>query len=78
MQNVCNNAYQQYIRSRPPASSESIKRIKEMNISVAGILPEFRNFNDAATELITKMKSYRPRGVIINELILLKKFDYVK
>lgn len=64
MQNVCNNAYQQYIRSRPAASTESNKRVKELNISVAGILPQFRDSSDAAAQLLLKMKSYRPRGVI--------------
>lgn len=67
MQNVCNNAYQQYSRSTPPASAESNKRIKELNINQAGILPEFRDATDEAANLLSKMKSYRPRGVnIIN------------
>ena len=70
MQNVSENAYQQYIRSRPAASAESNKRVKELNIDVAGILPEFRDKNDAASELILKMKNYRPPGVIIAIMII--------
>lgn len=64
MQNVCNNAYDKYVKSRPAASSESNKRIKEIDISNAGILPEFRNSNDAVGDLLSKMKNYRPKGVI--------------
>jgi ATP-dependent RNA helicase DDX54/DBP10 len=78
MQNVCNNAYQQYVRSRPAASSESNKRIKELNISVAGILPEFRDSNNSTAELISKMKSYRPRGVITKTLYLIRYNNLLK
>lgn len=63
MQNVSNNAYEKYLKSRPPASSESNKRIKEINISNAGILPEFRNSNSSTEDFLSKMKNYRPRGV---------------
>jgi len=38
MQKVCNNAYQQYVRSRPGASIERIKRIKELRVNEAGEL----------------------------------------
>lgn len=78
MQNVCNNAYEKYLKSRPPASSESNKRIKEINISNAGILPEFRNSNSQAEDLLSKMKNYRPRGVnnlnLINLMNILIKY----
>ncbi|XP_011503784.1 PREDICTED: ATP-dependent RNA helicase DDX54 [Ceratosolen solmsi marchali] len=76
MQNVCNNAYQQYIRSRPPASTESNKRIKELHISIAGILPEFRNSNNDAAELISKIKSYKPRGTIFEIVAKPSSVDY--
>ncbi|XP_058796763.1 ATP-dependent RNA helicase DDX54 isoform X2 [Phymastichus coffea] len=76
MQNVCNNAYQQYLRSRPQASTESNKRVKELDISVSGILPEFREFNDSATELITKMKNYRPKGTVFEIVAKPSSVDY--
>lgn len=63
MENVCNNAYQKYMRSRPAASIESIKRIKELDISTAGVLPEFKKLCNDATDLLVQMKAYRPRGV---------------
>ncbi|XP_001600622.1 ATP-dependent RNA helicase DDX54 [Nasonia vitripennis] len=76
MQNVCNNAYQQYCRSRPPASAESNKRIKELDINRAGILPEFRDANDEAANLLSKMKSYRPRGTIFEIVAKPSSVDY--
>lgn len=65
MQNVCKNAYQQYLRSRPAASTASIKRVKELDIASAGVHSEFMNMAPKIADLLTQMKSYRPRGVII-------------
>ncbi|KYQ50715.1 ATP-dependent RNA helicase DDX54 [Trachymyrmex zeteki] len=65
MRKVCNNAYQQYIRSRPSASTESVKRIKELRINEAGILPQYSDaFYINTADLISKMKNYRPQGTI--------------
>ena len=66
MRQVSDNAYQQYLRSRPPPSSESAKRIKELNISNAGILPEFKSLDNGVTDILTRMKNYRPPGVRIS------------
>lgn len=63
MQQVCSNAYQQYIRSRPGASVESVKRTKELRICEAGVIPEYRDVAPAAADLLTRMKNYRPQGV---------------
>lgn len=63
MQKVCNNAYQQYIRSRPGASTESVKRIKELRINEAGILPQYSDVSQTAADIISRMKNYRPQGV---------------
>lgn len=63
MQRVCNNAYQRYVRSRPGASTESVKRIKELCINEAGILPQYSDVSPTAADIISKMKSYRPKGV---------------
>ncbi|KAJ8674285.1 hypothetical protein QAD02_005547 [Eretmocerus hayati] len=76
MQNVCNNAYQQYTRSRPAASLESNKRVKELDISNAGILPEFRNYLSPSAEMISKMKNYRPRGTIFEIVAKPSSVDY--
>ena len=43
MVKVCNNAYGQYIRSRPTPAAESVKRVKEMEQSgkQLGVHPVF-------------------------------------
>ncbi|XP_035725205.1 ATP-dependent RNA helicase DDX54-like [Vespa mandarinia] len=64
MEKVCDNAYERYIKSRPAASSESVKRMKELNINSAGIIPEYSNINPATMDILTKMKQYRPQGTI--------------
>lgn len=63
MQKVCNNAYQQYVRSRPGASTESVKRVKELCISEAGVLPQYSDISPTSADLILRMKNYRPQGV---------------
>lgn len=63
MRNVCNNAYQQYVRSRPGASAESVRRIKELRINEAGVLPQYSDVSPMAADLISRMKNYRPQGV---------------
>ncbi|XP_015606294.1 ATP-dependent RNA helicase DDX54 [Cephus cinctus] len=64
MQKVCDNAYQQYIRSRPGASTESVKRVKELRISQAGVIAEYCDVTPAAADLLSRMKNYRPQGTI--------------
>ncbi|XP_067005335.2 ATP-dependent RNA helicase DDX54 [Anabrus simplex] len=67
MSRVCNNAYKQYLRSRPGASVESVKRVKEINFSrlkphsVFG-LEEVTN-NDKY-QILDQMKKYRPNGTV--------------
>lgn len=63
MQKVCNNAYQQYVRSRPGASTESVKRVKELRINEAGVFPQYSDVSSTAMNLISRMKNYRPQGV---------------
>lgn len=63
MRQVSSNGYQQYIRSRPGASVESVKRVKELRICDAGVLPEYRDTVNAAADLLSQMKNYRPQGV---------------
>lgn len=65
MEKVCDNAYKQYIRSRPAASSESIKRTKELHISEAGVMPEYSNVSSSTTNLLSKIVNYKPQGVCI-------------
>lgn len=65
MEQVCDNAYKQYIKSRPAASSESIKRVKELHISEAGLIPEYSDISSNTRNLLSKITSYRPQGVRI-------------
>nr|XP_012152910.1 PREDICTED: ATP-dependent RNA helicase DDX54 isoform X2 [Megachile rotundata] len=64
MEKVCENAYKQYIRSRPTASSESIKRVKELNINQAGVIPEYSDVSSNTLNLLSKIVNYRPQGTI--------------
>ncbi|XP_076642744.1 ATP-dependent RNA helicase DDX54 [Halictus rubicundus] len=64
MEKVCDNAYKQYIRSRPAASSDSIKRVKELHIGEAGVIPEYSNVSSNTRNLLSKILSYRPQGTI--------------
>ncbi|XP_078050326.1 ATP-dependent RNA helicase DDX54 [Augochlora pura] len=64
MEKVCDNAYKQYIRSRPAASSDSIKRVKELHISEAGVIPEYSNVSANTRNLLSKILNYRPQGTI--------------
>lgn len=68
MKKVCNNAYEQYCRSRPAASVDSSKRVKTLPLNSAGIHPLFRSAMNEVTDmsreiLLDKMKGYRPQGV---------------
>ncbi|XP_076277524.1 ATP-dependent RNA helicase DDX54 [Lasioglossum baleicum] len=64
MEKVCDNAYKQYIRSRPAASSDSIKKVKELHIGEAGVIPEYSNVSSNTRNLLSKIFSYRPQGTI--------------
>ncbi|XP_017888460.1 ATP-dependent RNA helicase DDX54 [Ceratina calcarata] len=64
MEQVCDNGYKQYIRSRPAASSESIKRVKELHINEAGVIPEYSDVTSTTTKLLSKIVNYRPHGTI--------------
>lgn len=61
---VCSNAYQQYLRSRPGSSTDSVKRVKELQIGAAGVIPEYCDVTPAAADLLSRMKSYRPQGTV--------------
>lgn len=59
--------YQQYCRSRPAASTDSNKRIKEMGFANCGVHPIFRNnskdIESQKENMLDKMRQYRPHGV---------------
>ncbi|XP_032670778.1 ATP-dependent RNA helicase DDX54 isoform X2 [Odontomachus brunneus] len=76
MQKVCNNAYQQYVRSRPGASTESVKRIKELCINEAGVFPQYSDVSSTTVNLISRMKNYRPQGTIFEIGTKTSSIDY--
>lgn len=67
---VANNAYMQYVRSRPTASSDSNKRVKELNFDKCGFLPIFQTGDEEAEllkeDFLDQMKNYRPQGVSLS------------
>lgn len=76
MEKVCNNAYKQYIRSRPAASSESIKRVKDLHISEAGVIPEYSDVSSNTMNLLSKIVNYRPQGTIFEIGAKTSSIDY--
>ncbi|XP_054002117.1 ATP-dependent RNA helicase DDX54 [Hylaeus anthracinus] len=76
MEQVCDNAYKQYVRSRPAASSESIKRVKELHISKAGVIPEYSDVSSNTKNLLSKIMSYRPQGTIFEIGAKTSSIDY--
>lgn len=78
---MSNNAYKNYLRSRPGASHESVKRVKDINWTTIGISPLFSSMNDSEItkfNFLSQMKEYRPHGVSLKVnllLILIKRVD---
>ncbi|KAL1500921.1 hypothetical protein ABEB36_006340 [Hypothenemus hampei] len=65
IQKTLDNAYKQYLRSRPTASSDSNRRVKELGLDVCSIHPIFRQVEELHRDcLLEKMKTYRPQGTI--------------
>ncbi|KAL7986767.1 hypothetical protein Chor_013050 [Crotalus horridus] len=68
LRRVSDNALKQYQKSRPSSSSESIKRVKEMEFSLIGIHPLFslRFEEEEMTRLkfVDSIKTYRSKATI--------------
>lgn len=77
MAKVCSNAYKQYIRSRPGASVESIKRVKDISLNSFAVHPMFPvqgAIQPNASDILEKMKNYRPNGVRLNKCLEILSF----
>ena len=66
---TCKNAYTRYLQTRPGASIESVRRLKDLDFSCLGPHPVFKtaNANPLETDkqaLLGEMKQYRPKGTI--------------
>ena len=65
------NAYKKYLSTRPPASADANKRVKQIKFHALVALDDFdRVLNgdeekkvDLKLDLIARMKNYRPSGV---------------
>lgn len=67
MKKVCDNAYQQYGRTKPAASTDSNRRVKKLPFASCPIHQIFSNNTEDEPEreaLLDKMKYYRPHGTI--------------
>lgn len=67
MKQVTENGYMKYIKSRPAASSDSNRRIKDLPFGSCAIHPIFKEVAEksevARENLLDQMKNYRPQGV---------------
>ncbi|KAM5311720.1 ATP-dependent RNA helicase DDX54 [Glossophaga mutica] len=68
LRHVADNALQQYVRSRPAPSPESIKRAKELDLAGLGLHPLFSSrFEEKELQrlrLVDSLKKYRSRATI--------------
>lgn len=64
---MAQNGYQMYLKSRPAASSDSNRRIKELPLATCSVHPVFAEIGEEVElereNLLEQMKSYRPHGV---------------
>lgn len=65
---VCRNAYSKYLKSRPGASKESVRRVKSIDFVNIGFYPLFRTDgnNMEKINLLDRMKNYKPRNTIFD------------
>ncbi|XP_045465742.1 ATP-dependent RNA helicase DDX54 [Harmonia axyridis] len=77
---VSENGYQQYLRTRPVASTESNKKVKYIPFRSCTIHPLFRSSGESIEEerqeIIDKMKHYRPHGTIFEIVGKTKSEEY--
>ena len=62
------NAYKQYLKSRPGASKESVKRAREYKDMKIGAHPVLRtaqtDLDEVKTDILDQLKSFKPRSTI--------------
>ena len=69
MRKVCNNAYKQYIKSRPTADAESVRNVKKLVTHNLETHPIFKEdvpsvSDNARNDLLSSIRSYRPNSTI--------------
>ncbi|OWK14928.1 hypothetical protein Celaphus_00000273 [Cervus elaphus hippelaphus] len=74
---VADNAQQQYVRSRPAPSPESIKRAKELDLAGLGLQPLFSSrFQQEELQrlrLVDSIRNYRSRADVFTEVVSRKR-----
>lgn len=65
---MCKNAYTRYIQTRTGASTESVRRLKELDFTDLASHPVFHSVHAPPMEadkqaILGLMKQYRPKGV---------------
>ncbi|XP_043757640.1 ATP-dependent RNA helicase DDX54 isoform X3 [Cervus elaphus] len=74
---VADNAQQQYVRSRPAPSPESIKRAKELDLAGLGLHPLFSSrFQQEELQrlrLVDSIRNYRSRADVFTEVVSRKR-----
>lgn len=80
MLKVTENAYKQYIRSRPLSSSDSSRRVKKLPLGNCGIHPIFTKEADKGEfereSILSAMQNYRPQGTVFEICSKNKSRDY--
>ncbi|XP_063984726.1 ATP-dependent RNA helicase DDX54 isoform X2 [Diachasmimorpha longicaudata] len=76
MDQVSKNGYQQYLRSRPSASVDSVKRSKDLDISSAGVFTDYEDLGPKVADFLLQMKKYRPTGTIFEIGMKPSSMDY--
>ncbi|GJQ84455.1 hypothetical protein Trydic_g15666 [Trypoxylus dichotomus] len=81
LKDVSEKGYQQYCRSRPAASTDSNKRVKDMPFLSSGVHPLFKEsiqeMDKKKENILEKMRQYRPHGTIFEICGKTKSQDYI-
>lgn len=66
MRKVCENGYKNYVRSRPGASKDSVRRAKSTDVEKLQVHPIFSEKYGSETDrlrFINEMRNYKPQTV---------------
>lgn len=71
------NGYKQYLRSRPGASVDSVRRVKELPLSTLGPHPLFAQYSKPVLDkssILTQIKNYKPQGVSFSDFEIINPY----
>ncbi|XP_077990291.1 ATP-dependent RNA helicase DDX54-like [Glandiceps talaboti] len=84
LKRVCDNAYKQYVKSRPAPATESVKRMKEIEKTHISLHPWFSEYVDdmetGRMKMVDGLKNYKPHTTIleINPNAKSQRFEVMK